>query len=144
MTQLYEASGSITTGAAAGPIAAFIASASSKPDIREIGIFAATAVSGTVVLGRPAANVTTTTTMLGQALDPSDPAATCSLTTVLPTAGTIPANPFRRFVIPAAIGAGVVWVWGINELAVASSAQLLLWQTTTAAVTYTYYVKWEE
>jgi hypothetical protein len=144
MTQLYEASGTVTTGAAAGPIAAFIASASAKPDLREIGLFAATAVSGTILIGRPAANVTTTTTMLGQALDPGDPAATCSLTTVLPTAGTVPANPFRRFVLPATIGAGIVWVWGINELSVAASAQLTLWQTSTAAVTYTYYAKWEE
>jgi hypothetical protein len=145
MTQLYEAAIQVAKSAAAGPIATLVASSTSRPDVREIGLFATTAVSGTIGIGRPAAvGVTPTMTPLGQATDQADPAATCALVTTFGTAPTAPSVFMRRITLPAVIGAGVVWTWEPQALNVPASGNLVIWQISTAAVTYDLYVKWEE
>jgi hypothetical protein len=145
--QLYEAAVNKTTGAAAGPIATFVAGSAAKPDIREIGIFVATGGSSIQVgLGRPAAaGVGAATGTLGQALDPNDPAATSTLASSFATTQpTAPTNFMRRIDLPNATGAGIMWVWGYNEMSVASSANLVIWQISALAVTYDIYIKFEE
>jgi hypothetical protein len=147
MTQLYEAGVTKTTTAAAGPIVTLLAPSTARPDIREIGIFIApTAAAAIVGLGRPAAvGAGAATGTLGQAMDAADPTALCTLTTSFATTQpTAPTNFFRRVDLPATVGAGLIWVWGINELSVPQSGNLVLWQISTAIVTYDVYVKWEE
>lgn len=148
MTQLYSVGLQKVTGAAAGPIATFLAGSATRPDIREIGVFVASApaTGPTVGLGRPAAaGAGAATGSLGQALDPADPAATSTwVTSFATTQPTAPTVFFNRMTMPNVIGAGMVWTFGINELAVAASGNLVLWQVSALAVTYEVYIKFEE
>lgn len=148
MTQLYKVALQKVTGAAAGPICTFRAGSATRPDIREIGVFVASApaTGPTVGLGRPAAaGAGGLTGTLGQALDPNDPAATSTwVTSFATTQPTAPTNFFDRLTLPNVIGAGYVWTFGINELAVPASGDLVLWQASALAVTYEAFIKFEE
>ena len=146
MGNRYEIGLSKTTTAAAGPIVTLVTAAGSRAVIREIGIFATTAVAGEVGVGRPAAaGAGTLTGTLGQALDSADTAAVTELTTSFGTTQpTAPASPFRRVQLPAVIGAGVVWVWEPQVFIVPISANLVIWQFSAAIVTYDVYVAWAE
>ena len=146
MGNFYEAGVAHTTGAAAGHIATLVTAAGSRAVIREIGVFATTAVAGEIALGRPAAVGTGTVGgQLGQALDFADTAALTTLTgafgTLQPTA---PTAFFRRLQLPAVIGAGVIWTWEPGQFIVPISANLCIWQLSAAAVGYDAYVKWSE
>lgn len=148
MTQLYSVGLQKVTGAAAGPIATFLAGSATRPDIREIGVFCASApaTGPSIGLGRPAANgAGAATGTLGQALDPADPAATSTLVTSFATTQpTSPASFFTRMTLSPVIGSGFVWTFGYNELAVAASQNLVIWQISALAVTYEVYIKFEE
>ena len=149
MTQLYMAALQKVTGAAAGPIATLLAPAGARPDIREIGIFVASApaTGPTIGFGRPAAVGAGGASggLLGQATEPADPAATCTLAPAfVTTQPTAPAIPMTRITLPPSIGAGMVWTFNPQELAVAQSGNLVLWQFSALAVTYEVYMKWEE
>lgn len=146
--QMYESSVSVSSGTAANTLAMVLAAATSRPDIREIGMFVSVAGTGLceVGIGRAPSTGTAPTANLGQALDAADPAALCSFVTTWTTKPLIPAAFFRRIVLPAAVGAGVVFAWGPNEFSVAQSAGLSLWliSAPTAAYTLDLYTKWEE
>lgn len=148
MTQLYMAGVQKVTGAAAGPIATLVAPSTTRPDIREIGIFVASApaTGPTVGFGRPAAvGAGAATGALGQATEPADPAALCTLAASFATTQpTAPAVPMARITLPPSIGAGMVWTFDPNTMAVAQSGNLVLWQFSALAVTYEVYMKWEE
>jgi hypothetical protein len=148
VTQLYESGVQKVTGAAAGPIATLLTPSTSRPDIREIGVFvsSAPATGPTIGIGRPAAiGVGAGTGALGQATDVGDPAGTCTLVTSFATTQpTAPTVPMRRMSLPNVIGAGIVWTWSQNELNVPISSNLVIWQFTALAVTYDVYVRWEE
>jgi hypothetical protein len=148
MTQMYEVGLQKVTSAAAGPIVTLVAPSTSRPDIREIGVFmSSTPASGpTIGLGRPAAvGSGTLTGSLGQATEPADPAATCTLVSSFGTSQpTAPSIFMRRLSLPASVGAGIIWTWDRNMLAVAQSGNLVLWQLTALAVTYDVYWVWEE
>ena len=123
-----------------------VTASGSRAIIREIGISATTAVAGEVGIGKPAAaGVGTLTGTLGQALDQADTAAVTELVTSFGTTQpTAPASPYRRFQLPAVIGAGIVWVWDPNTFIIPVSANLVLWQFSAVAVTYDFYVAWAE
>lgn len=146
MGNRYEVGLSKTTGAAAGPITTLVTASGSRAVVREIGVFATTAVAGEIGIGRPAAAGSGTLTgTLGQALDSADVAALTTLVTSFGTSQpTAPTNFFRRCQLPAVIGAGIVWVWEPQEFVLPVSANLVIWQISTAAVTYDTYVKWAE
>jgi hypothetical protein len=146
MGNRYEVGLTKTTTAAAGPITTLVTAAGSRAVIREIGIFATTAVAGEIGIGRPAAvGSGALTGTLGQALDSSDVAALTTLVTSFATTQpTAPTNFFRRIQLPAVIGAGIVFVWEPQEFVLPISANLVIWQISTAAVTYDTYVKWAE
>lgn len=148
MTQLYEGGTQKVTTAAAGPIITILSGAASRPDVREIGIFMASApaTGPTIGVGRPAAvGAGAATGVLGQATDVSDPAAvTTIVTSFATTQPTAPTIPLRRMTLPAVIGAGIVWVWAPNELNIPTSGNLVVWQYSALAVTYEVYVKFEE
>lgn len=147
MTQMYEAALQKVTGAAAGPIVTMLTTSTSRPDIREIGIFmsSAPATGPTIGLGRPAAvGVTASGGVLGQADDAGDPAAVVSIVPTWTTAPTAPTNYMRRITLPATIGAGVIWTWEPNMLNVPVSSNFVIYQISALAVTYDIYWKWEE
>jgi hypothetical protein len=145
VSHIYEAgvTAALTTATA---IATVLTGSSPRAEIREIGVFAATAAAGEVGLGRPAANGTGAGTgTLVQAGDPADAAGVTTLVpgptgfaTLQPTA---PTNFMRRIQLPAVIGSGIVWSWGPGELIVAVSSNLVIWQIGATTVTYKVYVK---
>lgn len=142
---LFEASASSATSAAAGPIATILAAAAPArlPEIREIGVFASTAVAGTVGLGKPAAaGITPGTSVTVDRDNPADgTAGATKLVTTWTTAPTAPGVLKRQVQLAATIGTGVVWVWGPGELVVPANGNLVIWQVSSAAVTYSVYVK---
>lgn len=145
MTGLARYGNSITktTGAAAAPIATLGASSSRDLRVYEVGVFASTAVSGDVGLMRPANTPAGGSGgQVGAALDTSFAAglaATANAWTTAPTVGTA----FRRAVLPATIGAGVIWSFP-QGLVVPTSGFLVIWQFSAAAVTYACYLDYEE
>src|SRR5690349_12979863 len=100
-----------TTGAAAAPIATLSTGAARDVRIWEIGISASTAVSGEVGLMRPANSPAGPSGgQVGAAEDNisgAGVAVVANAWTTAPTAGTA----LRRIVLPAQIGAGVIWTF---------------------------------
>jgi len=146
MGNRYEVGLQKTTGAAAGPIVTILTASGSRAVLRELGVSATTAVAGEIGIGKPAANGSGTATgQLGQAIDTADVASLTTLVTSFATTQpTAPTVPYRRFQLPAVIGAGIVWVWEPQEFVIPVSANFVVWQFSTAAVTYDVYAKWAE
>lgn len=137
------------SGAAAGPIVQFRAAGAAR-DLRlfEIGVFAASAVSGDVGIGRPAAVAVTPATPIGptaagNSYDNVSGAGTALIDTTWATAPTSPATFWRRATLPATIGAGVIWTFPAGIVVPAGGA-IVLWQFTAAAVTYNAYFDFDE
>lgn len=149
---IYEAALSKTTTAATVPIAVIVpgtlGAGIRAPEIREIGIFSQSGVAATIGVGVPAAaGATATTSETVQALNPLDPAGHTTLVTVHTTAATAPTNYTRRADLQPVVGAGVIFVWNPGEFILWSGAtvpQIVIFQISTAIVTYDVYVKTAE
>jgi hypothetical protein len=132
-----------TTSTAAAPIATL--SASSTRDVRvfEVGVSLSTAVSGEVGLMRPANTPATPSGgQVGSALDTAYAAGAATTANAWVTAPTV-ATAMRRIVLPATVGAGVIWTFP-NGIVIPTSGYLVVWQYTAAAVGYTVYFDYEE
>jgi hypothetical protein len=137
-----------TSGAAAGAIVALRAGSARDIRLFEVGVFASTAVSGTVGLGRPAAIGVTPGTATGPIGSGNgyDPVAGAGVSTIDASWGTAPTAPavyWRRAVLPATIGAGVIWTFP-DGIVIPVSATVTLHQISTAAVGYEIYFEIEE
>jgi hypothetical protein len=132
-----------TTGAAAAAIATL--STGSGRDIRifEVGVTVSTAVSGEVGLMRPANTPATPSGgQVGVAYDnvsAAGVAVTANAWATAPTAGT----GLRRMVLPATIGAGVIWSFPTGIVLPVSSF-FVVWQYSALAVTYSVYFDYDE
>lgn len=114
--------------------------------IREIGMFVNAATASSVGIIRPSNTPVATTSVLGLAEDPGDPAATINLDTAWSTAPTIGTSYLRRITIPATIGNGVIWTFNPGEeLVINVSSWLIFWNFggSTGSV-LNMYVKWLE
>jgi hypothetical protein len=135
---------------ASGGAAAVIRPASSDDvQIREIGVFNSTAVASSIGLIRTLTAGTASTSSLVQAEDPQRPAGTCNIDTAWSVAPTIAVTPvyLRKIVLPATIGAGVIWTFGPGECWAknGNTTSLVLWNfggSTAAALEL--YVRIEE
>jgi hypothetical protein len=135
-----------TPAAAAGAAFATIHSvATDRPRILEIGAFCNAATASSLQLIRPNNTPVASTSVLGQAEDPADPAATANVDTAWSTAPTIGSNiPLRRALLPATAGAGVIWVFQ-NGLFIPVSSWLVLWNYGAGAGSaLSLYVVWDE
>ncbi len=141
------AQGFASVAAAAGAAYATIhTAAGARARIREIGLFCNAATASSVQLVR-AATGTASTSVLGQAEDPADAASVTNIDTAWSVAPTISTNvPLRRVVIPAVIGAGVIWTWPIERpLVIAVSSMLVIWNFGAGAGSVLNgYAVWEE
>jgi hypothetical protein len=146
--QKYELSASVATTTAANTLTMLLASGTARPDIREISAFVSVAGTGLceIGIGRAPTTGTTPTANLGQPLNAADPAATCSWVTTWATKPVTPTTFFKRFTLPAVIGAGVVWSWEANEFDVPQSGGVSLFMISapTGAYTLDLNAKWEE
>lgn len=140
----YNLAATKTTGAAAGMIVQLRTGASRDLRIWEIGVFATTAVSGSVGLIRPSAvGATFTSTGTGQPEDNVSGAGVAVIDTAATTAPTIGTTYMRQATLPATIGAGIVWTFP-NGLVVPVSSSMAIWQTSAAAVGYAVYFVYDE
>ena len=147
---IYEAGNTKTTGASAGIIAVVVPGTLGAgiriPEVREIGVFNQSGVAAQVGVGIPAAAGTgTLTSVTVQPINQIDAAGNTKLgTSYATTQPTAPTTFYRRADLQAVQGAGVIWTWLPGEFALWSGAsvnQLVIWQISTAAVTYDLYVK---
>lgn len=144
---LYSVAIRTPAAAANAPYADLRTTASDKALIREVGFFLAAATQTSLGLIRPLASGTASTTVLGQAGESSDPAATALLGSAWSAAPTVAATPIylRRTTLPASIGAGLIWTFGPRDLVVPVSSSLLLWNFGAAAGSaLDLYIVWEE
>jgi hypothetical protein len=143
MARIYEAAAQKISAASASQILSVI-TGSRRASILELGIFAVTAVAGEIGLGRATGTGATPTSVLVQAMDTADEAGTSNLTSYA-TGITAPSVFMRRVQLPATIGSGVIWTWAPGDFLVPASTTTVgapvLWQISTAAVTYDVYVK---
>lgn len=132
-----------TTSTAAAPIATLSTGAGRDLRVFEIGITVSTAVSGEVGIMRPANSPATPSGgQIGSALDNiagAGVAVTGNAWATAPTAGT----GMRRMVLPATIGAGVIWSFP-QGIVLPVSSFLVVWQYSALAVTYSVYFDYDE
>lgn len=132
-----------TTSTAAAPIATLSTGSSRDVRIFEIGISVSTAASGEVGLMRPANSPATPSGgQVGSAHDNvsgAGVAVTANAWATAPTAGTA----MKRIVLPATIGAGVIWTFP-DGIVLPVSSFFVVWQFSAVAVTYSVYFDYDE
>ena len=134
MARTYEVGVRGVAAAAAAPYASFHAGGTNRVKIREIGFFLSAATATSIGLGRPANSPVATTSSLGQARDPAEPAATANADTAWSTAPTAPTIFMRRAALPATQGAGLIWTWPPDApFVLAAGAFLVFWNFGGAA-----------
>lgn len=105
--------------------------ATDRVEVTEVGCFLSSATASTYGIGRPAAiGVTPTSPITWLALDPASPAGTAQTALAWGTGPTVPANFFKRFILPANIGTGYIAIFP-NKLVVAVSSSIVLWNLAT-------------
>jgi hypothetical protein len=122
------------------------------PRIREFGAFCNAATASPGWLGRPANTPVATTNALGLAVNPdSDVASITNAGSAWSTAPTTPTIIYRRWNLPATIGAGIVFVWDSGEeillsKTAGSNQWLIHWNPTGGATgsQHNTYWKWRE
>jgi hypothetical protein len=97
----------------------------------EIGYISQTATAQQLGFGRAAAVGITPVNVLFQAEDPGDPASLTNGSLSWATSPTIPAQYFRRFNLPATVGAGIVLTFPRGVL-IAVSVACVLWNIATS------------
>lgn len=141
--QLAIASVAAATGAAYMTIHT---GSTNRIKLREVTIQLNAATASSFALGRPGNTPVATTSTLGLALDPNDPASGTNVDTAWSTAPTTPSNFFTRNAFPATAGLGAQWVWSADApLLVSASSWIVLWNFGggTASVQQVTW-KWEE
>lgn len=134
-----------TTTAAIGTAAGYVtmgATSARRAALREIGVFAGTAVACSVGEGIPANTPVPTTTIVPVAKDSADAASTSTLGTAWSTAPTAPSVFRRQAILGAAVGAGTIFKFALDERTyIAKSAFEVLWNfgaATSAPLTLYY------
>jgi hypothetical protein len=144
---LYSAAVTTPAAAAGATYATIRASSTDRLKIREIGCFLNAATASSIQLVRPSNTPVATTSALGQAQDPADPASTGNVDTAWSTAPTIGSNvPMRRAVLPHVAGNGIIWTFPPGqEIIIPASGWLVVWNHGGAAGSaMSLYVIWDE
>jgi len=143
---LYSAANTTPAAAAGAAYCTLHCVATERAYIREIGISLNAATASSVGLGRPANTPTATTSVLGQAHDAAEGAATVNMDTAWGTAPTAPTIFMRRVVFPATAGVGLIWAFPPgSEIIMPVSGWLTFWNFGGAAGSAcSLYVTWEE
>ncbi len=123
----------------------FKAGANEPIYIREVGIELGAATASVYGLGRaangisgPTVQTSATTPVPMDGLYTAAPAARAAVT--WSTAPTVPTGFMRRIVLPAQIGAGVVWPWDPGVFRLNPGEELVLWNiTANSAITEVYF-----
>lgn len=146
MAQSYTQGFATVAAGAAAAYATFHTASTHRMRLRELGLFVNAATASSVGLIRPSNSPVATTSVLGLAQDPADPAATINVDTAWSTAPTVGTVYLRKALIPATIGNGIIWTWPPDApLIVAVSSYLVLWNFGAGAGSVLNgYATWEE
>jgi hypothetical protein len=125
----------VSAGGIAAVAAVEVRTTALRPiSILEIGVTGTTANGCTIGIGRPAAaGVTPSGAVTFQELR----SATNGVTTVAAAWTTAPTSPttfWRRFTIPATVGAGVTWTWPPGGLMVPGGQTMVVYLITAPGV----------
>jgi len=106
--------------------------ATDRVRVEEVGLSLNAATASTFGIGRPAAiGITPTSPITWLAQDPASPAGTAQTALAWGTGPTVPANFFRRWNLPATIGAGFIFFF--DNLWIAVSSSIVLWNIATGS-----------
>lgn len=114
--------------------------------IRELGVSCNAATASSIGLGQPGNTPAGGTPSLGAPLDRNAQAAVGGVVTSgWTTAPTAPSIYVRQLILPATIGAGVIWTFPEPVEINASAAGLILWNFGAAAGSVlSAYIEWDE
>ncbi len=142
---LFSLNARTTATVAGAAIVDLATTATDRIRVREIGFSSTAATAAQVGLIRSSAIGTRTSPVTGLAGDFSEPAGTGTVATAWSVAPTLVATYLRRFNLPAAIGAGLIWSFGPNDLLIPVSGSLVLANFGVAAnPIMDVYLVWEE
>lgn len=139
-----------SAAAASGAAYAAFRAPTRNSRIREIGLGCNAATASNVSLFRntAAGYTATTSSSVGQQLNPPDANGTSLVDTAWSTAPTITAaSRIRRFILPATIGAGLVWVFqnGLWVRSATATDIIVIWnEGGSAGSALNGYLEWEE
>lgn len=123
----YAANVAFTAPSAGAPFCSIHTGSSYQARITQIAVFSAAATALSPAVYRASNTPVASTSVLGQQLDPHDPASTVSLDTAWSTAPLISTNvALKGAVLPSVVGAGMIWQW-TGELLVPANGWLVLW-----------------
>jgi hypothetical protein len=134
-----------TSTAAIGTAAPYVTmgtTAARRAALRELGNFAGTAVACFIGEGIPANTPVASTTIVPVAKDANDAASTTTLGTAWSTTPTAPTVFRRQTVLGAAVGAGTIWKFALDERTWLSKSTFnVLWNfgAATSAPLTTYF-----
>lgn len=140
----------LTTATAGAPLVAIRAPATETCRLRELGILLVAATQTLLELRRATTvSVTPGTTIAGQ---PHTPLAPVSGTLLVSSWGTVPvvgANGMRSVILPASIGAGIIWTWPADDPlivgnGVAIGEMCICNSVAVACSLFRYYAVWED
>ncbi len=138
----FEVATSTAAIGTAAPYCTTGTTAARRAALREIGVFAGTAVACFVGEGIPANTPVATTTIVPQPKDANDAASTALLGTAWSTTPTAPTVFRRQTVLGAAVGAGTIWKFALDERTWLSKSTFeVLWNfgASTSAPLTVYY-----
>lgn len=141
---LYSVGQSKAAPATGTCIAMIRPGSSNDVSVREIGVFNSTAVATSVGLIRSLTSGTPSTSTLVQSDIPGLTAGATNLDTAWSAQPTISTIYLRKLVLPATIGAGIIWTFEPRDLIIRNGAttQVCLWNfgAGTAAALEVYVV----
>lgn len=129
----YEVGFASVAAAAAAAYQEIRATATKPLQILELGFFCNAATASSVGFGRPATAGTATGATTVQADRSGDATGTATTASTWSAAPTAPTVFHRRIVLPASIGAGVIWQWPPGVLTIPVSGSMVLWNFGGAA-----------
>jgi hypothetical protein len=107
---------------------------SDRPYLKRLEITVNAATASSIGLYRSATAGTASTTVVGVAHEPANPAGTALVGTAWSSAPTISSNvPLRRIVTPATAGYPIIWDFVGMEIAIPVGGTLVLWNFGTGA-----------
>ena len=120
------------------------AASTNQPRIMELGLNLGAATQSSYGIGRTGNTATQTSPTLLQAENPGDPAALTGCAVAWSVAPTVPSQFFRRVIMPATIGAGIIYTFPRGLILAAAAASLCLWNITANSASTNVHVVADE
>lgn len=144
----YSLGTTMAAAATAAPALSLKTASTERARIMELGIFQPGTGTPTVVgggIGKAGNSGSVAgTNQTPNAEDPADPAATVQIMAAWTTAPTVPGSFFRRFSIPAVLGAGIIFTFPLG-LVVPVSSDYCIWNNGgTTWLALNTWIVWDE